>query len=234
MFWRKRKTLYDEVSSIQELATRLGVERRKDVRIKYPPIGAICKLPEISFDGNMLEILNISIGGCLLLDPNEYLGPSIGQDVELYVHWPTATETMQARIVTRVDHRRHIQFLNIPDYRQQQIAKSLTPGLRGLGVHNHAVGSELSPTIEAAELWSSLLGDSVILEHDVHRLAQIHYENTQYTVYLQSWPVKNNGKQCTRVEYEQILLFLANIPAPSWGIKALIDVLGKMLKEKPE
>lgn len=233
MFWRKRKPeLTEEGPSLQMLATRLGVERRKNLRVRYAPHLAVAKLPEISIEGSFLKIQDISVGGCCLLDPGELLGPSIGQDVELNLHWPSATEITQCRIVSRVDYRRHIQFLNLPRYRRRQLERSMAPGIRGLSLRNHLFGLELGgPALHAAELWSSLLGDSVTLESDVHRIAQIHFENGQYLIYKESWPTKADGKKCSRAEFEQLLLFLSNVPLASQGIRDLLEKLEELLIE---
>src|SRR5665213_2425873 len=134
MFWAKRKNSeLRSAPSLQSVATELGIERRINVRCRYPQSVLVCKLPQIYFQDILLEVRDISVGGCCIWDPKENLGPMIGQDIELNIHWSTLVETVRARIVSRVDHRRHVQFLNLSTRRQSQLVKSMSYGVRALG-----------------------------------------------------------------------------------------------------
>jgi hypothetical protein len=113
----KRSSSYEIIN----IASSLGIERRLNYRIKYPERGAIGDLPWVSFAGHNFKIQNISTGGCCLLDPEEILGPAIGQDVKLSFHWQKDSQDITSRIVSRVDSRRHIQFMNISDRNQGRI-----------------------------------------------------------------------------------------------------------------
>lgn len=232
MFWNRRaKNELKAKPTLQALATQLGVERRFAVRVNYPSQIRISKLPQIYFDGKAMTVRNISIGGCLLLDPQEILGPSLGHEFELELHWSTAVERVTARIVSRVDCRRHIQFLNLSKNRQVQLLKSVVFGIRGLSMTRHALSSELGPTMQAAELWSSPLNDSVVLENDIHRVGQIHLNSEQYVLFREAWPNKVNSGKCTKPEFEQLVLFLANIPLPSAHLSGMIKYLESLFLE---
>jgi hypothetical protein len=220
MFWnRKKKPQVTEGPTLQALATKLGVERRFHVRVEYPPQVNVCRLPDIFFEGNKLKVQNISVGGCCLLDPYHVMGAKIGHDIELVVHWATVAETVKARIISGVDDRRHIQFLDLGARRQNQLRKSLVFGVRGSSMIRHAQASELGPTIQAVELWSSPHLDSVVLENDIHRIAQIYVNGEQFMIYREAWPSKSPQGKCGRAEFEQIILFIANIPQPSAALK---------------
>src|SRR5689334_11825069 len=104
MFWRKRKPHEIKATqSLLQIVTRLGVERRSNVRVRYPNV-AFNKLPEIFYSNYKFKVKDVSVGGCCLLDPEQVLGPQVGHDVELEMHWPTGIEKVKARIVARVDH----------------------------------------------------------------------------------------------------------------------------------
>ncbi|CAM5999394.1 unnamed protein product [Sphagnum balticum] len=156
-----------------KLAEKLGVEQRASVRVRYPRVTEVCRLPQIAFLDYKFIVYNISTGGCALLDSDEVLGPQVGHEIQLTLTWPDGVERVNARIVSRVDHRRHIQFLNLAPARIKQLANSMSAGVRGLSMRRHALSSLQGPSMEANELWSSPAGDSLVLETSVHRLAQI-------------------------------------------------------------
>ncbi|MGZ3722098.1 MAG: PilZ domain-containing protein [Bdellovibrionales bacterium] len=230
MFWNRRnKSELKDSPSLQSLATQLGVERRFAVRVRYPSSSQVCKLPEIYFQSDKLKIADISVGGCCVLDPDGFMGPAIGHDIELNLHWSTVIETVKARIVSRVDHRRHIQFLDISSRRQAQLTKSMAYGVRGTSMTRHAHSSDLGPTMDAAELWSSPHMDSVVVENDVHRIAQVYLNGEQFMIFREAWPNKLPGGKCSKPEFEQVILFIANIPLPSPPLKGLLKYLEGLL-----
>lgn len=131
--WRKKR--FVESSTVHMLARELGVERRRNARVNYPRrING--GLPQIAFDGYPMRAYDISAGGCALHDPGEVLGKDIGIEVALTIHFADRVEDVQCRLVGRVDHRRHIQFLNLPAARAQIIARQIVPGVCGGGLKN--------------------------------------------------------------------------------------------------
>lgn len=233
MFWNRRaKNELNVAPTLQALATQLGVERRFNVRVRYPCSTQVCKLPEIYFQDQIIRVKDISVGGCCLLDPSQHLGPTIGNDIELNLHWSTAIETIRARIVASVDHNRHVQFLDLSKKRQTQLTKSMVHGVRGLSMTRHAASSELGPSMQAAELWSSPLLDSVVLEDGVHRIAQIHLLGEQFAIFREAWPNKMPGGRCTKAELEQMILFLTNIPLPSPQLNSLVKFLESLIAQE--
>jgi hypothetical protein len=234
MFWPKKKpSINDFPSDLLKLATQLGVERRQNVRVRYSR-QPICKLPVVGVNAQLLKMHDISVGGCALYDPEEVLGSEIGRSFELELHWTTGPEKVLARIVARVDNRRHIQFLDLSPTRQLQLRRNMTPGVRGSTVRRqgHGLGVE-TPGLMAAEIWSSLHGDSVVLENDVHRIAQLQIAGDAYLVFKSAWPMKPSGQTCSKVEFEQIVLFLTNVPKPSPMLEALVAGLEELLFGRP-
>lgn len=231
MFWSKRKAVVKHQSSeLYQLADRLGVERRQNVRVRYPRIE--CKiLPTVQFEDKKLRVHDISAGGCCLLDAEGWLGPSIGTDVHLVLRWPDGAASVHGRIVSRVDHRRHIQFLNLPAARAEQIKAAISPGIRALSMRPVIPPVEQGPSVDAREMWSSIQGDTVIIEDHMHRLAQITLWGTQYTLYKHAWPVKGAATPLGRNELTELILFLSNIPVPSELLTALIGHMESMSLE---
>ncbi len=229
MFWKKRTPQFNQpTSTLGRLANRLGVERRYSARIRYPK-GPISILPQISFNNRRLEVRDISIGGCCLLDPNEFLGPAIGLDVHLILEWPDGPVSVHSRIVSRVDHRRHIQFLNLPSSRLEQLRAAIVPGTYGLDLRPVCDGTSDGPVMQAREVWSSLKGDAVIIEDDLQRLAQITIAGRNYIIFKEAWPAKAPSLPLTQNEFAELILFLSNIPQPSDLLEAFIAHLENLI-----
>lgn len=230
MIWRRTKGLANEnVSPVHTLASRLGVERRYSPRAKFPDQAAFVTLPTILFSGQIIRMRDLSVGGCCLWDSKELLGPQIGQDVLLTMRWKDADEPVRARIVSRVDHRRHVQFLNLQSSRQDQIKSLIAPGIAGLDMRpsSLSVGSP-GPILDAKEIWTSLKGDSLTIEEDVHRLAAAHINGLDLIILREAWPTTKEKSPASPREFEALLLFLANIPNPSQNVKALLEKLGRL------
>lgn len=224
MFWRKAKPP-ESSSTLLNLATSLGVERRQMVRVRYPLYAKVSELPQIGFKDNMLSIVDISVGGCCLSDPQEILGPQIGQDIELTLVWAGKIVPIKARIVGRVDHRRHIQFLTFNAGHVAKLKEAMSSGVRGQSLRPVTNASEFGPTLEAEEAWTSLHGDSVTFENHVLRFAQIHIAGLQYHIFHQAWPTHENGKPVKAQELERLVLFIANVAQPTTRINQLCEML---------
>lgn len=223
MFWRKRKLNLDanRPAPVNELAGRLGVERRYAARILCPQV--ICPiLPSAFFQGLPLKIHDISIGGCCLLDPNEVLGPSVGNDVHFVLRWPDGGVSVHGRIVSRVDDKRHVQFLNLPKARAEALRTAIAYGTKAQSLRSALESVDQGPSLQAREIWSSVHGDSVIIEDHVHRLAQISITDGHFTFYKQAWPVNATGTPLTHMELAGLTVFLCNIPQPTELLQALI------------
>lgn len=229
MFWRRNKNLADEdVSPLHVLASRLGVERRFNPRAKVPENAAFVTLPTALFGDQIIRMRDLSVGGCCLWDNKEVLGPQIGQEIRLSLRWSDSEDQIQARIVSRVDHRRHIQFMDLPAGRQEQIKNLIAPGIAGLDVRPASLPLSDGPVLEAREVWTSLKGDSLTIEDDVHRVASVHIRGHDIFVMKEAWPVVKDKCPASPREFEALLLFLANIPNPSQGIKTLLAKLVKL------
>ena len=231
MFWRKKKSVVESpANDLLSLAARLGVERRLQVRVRYPNQAHVCKLPEVGFNGHKFHVQDISIGGCCLLDPQLILGPAIGVEIKLDMTWTTGTEKIDGRIVSRADERRHIQFLNLGEKRQELLKRFMAYGVRGLSMRCNGTSAESAPNLMAAELWSSLQGDSIIVERDMHRLAQIQVAGELFLLFKEAWPVRSGGLgTCSKIELEQLILFLTNVPKLSDPLKAILAGLEDLL-----
>ena len=209
----KRSTPYE----IIELANQVGVERRQNFRINYPDRGALGELPNVTFAGHPLKIANISSGGCCILDPDEVLGPAIGQEVTLIFHWDKDSHDVRSRIVSRIGARRHIQFIQFSEKNQSRIRKHIEAAFRGSALRRVDSTSSARLTMEACEIWVSRLEDGVTLFDHPHLLGSVLFRSQEYLCYRRAYPVYGNDrKRMVPPElYETLILFLANVPNPT-------------------
>jgi len=214
--WKRNQTY-----EIANMAKNLGLERRLNYRVRYPDRGAIGELPWVTFAGHSFKIQNISIGGCCILDPDEVLGPAVGQTLTLSFHWKKDSHDVQSRIVSRVDSRRHVQFLNMSQKNQERIRKHIEPAVRGGALRRVDSGGNANLRMEANELWISLVEDSMTLFDHPHLAGSILYRGQDYLCYRNAFPVfGNDRKRIVSPElYEDLILFLANVPNPTPALR---------------
>ena len=217
MSWLKAFKWKQNRYEVTKFAKNLGLERRQNFRIHYPERGAVGDLPWVSFAGHNFKIQNISVGGCCLFDPDEILGPAVGQSLTLSFHWKTDSQDVQSRIVSRVDSKRHIQFLNFSDRNQNRVRKHIEPAVRGGTLRRVESGTSSNLKVEACELWISLVEDSVTLFDHPHLAGSILYRGQDHLCYRKAFPVfGNDRKRIVSLElYDDLILFLANVPNPT-------------------
>lgn len=216
------------------MAAQLGIERRQNFRINYPEGGAIGDLPSVTFMGNNFVIGNISVGGCALHDPNEILGPAVGQEVTLSLHWDKDSQDVKSRVVSRVHKSRHIQFMNLSEKNQLRIKKHIEPGFRGSSLRR--VDSSSSPHLkmEACEIWISVMEDGVTLFDHPHLIASVLYRGIDYFCYRGAFPVYGSDRKrlVPPLIYENLVVMLANVPNPSPALKKFATELCQMGQER--
>jgi hypothetical protein len=224
--WRKKAQALDpEVSGVHRLARQLGVERRKNPRVLYPK-STTGPLPAVSFEGQFLRAQDISSGGVCVHDPKEFMGNSVGIELTLTLHFPDGYQEVRCRLVGRVDLKRHMQFLDLPEKRAGQITKALSTGICASSLRMCAnKGDSTGPKLTAKEIWSSLAGDSLTIEDDVHVLARASVNGRVYTVHKKAWPSGPDGSALSQEEMLGLVLFVANIFHPSSAVKDLLHHL---------
>jgi len=231
MFWRRKKsTAVDQVYGVQNYAAQLGIERRRNTRILYPHQNLSC-LPSIFYGSRSIKIHDISAGGVCLIDKEDHLGPHAGQDLELRLIWPDCERVVKCRMVSRVDVRRHIQFLDLEGDRAEAIKRAIVPGVAGQTMKPLVGETDPSVQLQAREVWNSTQGDTLTFTHDVHVLAEMTVNTKAYRFFRDSWPVDSENKPATSSEVERILIFLVNCPRPSAAIRDLHSLVQSLYFE---
>lgn len=221
----------DKFSSVQALARQLGVERRLNARVLYPK-RTTGPLPAISFDGQAIKVYDISVGGCCLHDPSEILGKDVGGELRLTLFFRDEAIEVRCRLVGRVDHRRHIQYLNLPPSRSSYLKAVINGAVNGSSLKQTWPPEFDGPALDAREIWSSLAGDSVTLVDDVHRTGQMSIAGMTYTLHKNAWPTDANGDRVPHHRLLALILFLANIPQPTGSIQLLLAELEALSLEE--
>lgn len=230
--WKKKLLAVEDAEvSIQSLARELGVERRQNVRVLYPPrITGL--LPAIHYSGKPIRVHDISVGGCCLIDPQEILGHKIGNEIKLTLYWNDGSaQEVNSRIVARVDHRRHIQFSGLAANRIEELRNAMRPGTCGLSVRRSLTIQREGPALTAMEIWNSPASDSVSIwdVSEVHEkdkvIAEVHIEGAGFFLRKGAWPVGSDGKIILLNDLQGVILFLSNIVNPSASLQMLIHHL---------
>lgn len=230
MFKRKRSPEENAISLVQNYAHQLGIERRQSVRVRYPE-PYLSRLPSVFFGEHKLQVHDMSVGGCCLMDPREYLGPNAGNEVELRLIWPEGEKNIRARIVAYVHVRRHVQFLDMAPDLIQVIKDALAPGVLGLTMKPLIEPDRHHLALHASEVWTSLNGETLSFLDDIHIAAELHLDGKDYRFARDSWPVTPANQPATPKEFENILVFLENVPQPSAAVIALKNQLHTLYSE---
>lgn len=231
MFWnKKRSPQISQESSLQNLASRLGVERRANSRVLYPEL-TTATLPSVSFNRNPLRVHDLSVGGCCLIDLYETLGSGVGHELTLSLHFGDGVEEVRSRLVGSINDRRHLQFLDLRPERREQLKALMSFGILGMGLKAGLKVVDHGPALAARELWSSMAGDALIVEDGVHRLAQAEIAGQIYYFYRAAWPVDHNLKVVPESALNNLILFLANINYRSEALRNLLRQLEDLALE---
>lgn len=223
MFWRKKTAVSDEVG-LHLLATQLGVEKRFSPRVQYP-LKTTAGLPTITYHRHPLRMIDISVGGCALLDPTELFGAQVGETFDLALNFGSSEDLVSARLVGRVDHRRNFQFLNLAPIRAERLKASIGPGVRGSELRPSLEVSRGGPALEAIEVWSSHGGDSVTIESHLQRVASVYISGKMISVLRAAWPQDERHHPLSRPDFDALVLFLANVPRRSRALAEVLSIL---------
>ncbi len=230
MFKKRISAEEHAISLVQSYASKLGIERRQSVRVRYPE-PYLSSLPSVFYGEKKLRVNDMSVGGCCLIDEQEHLGPSAGVEVQLRLIWPEGERVVRARIVAYVHIRRHIQFLDPAPEMVQAIKSALAPGVLGLTMKPLIEREAGQLALHASEVWTSMNGESLVFLDDIHVAAELHLQGHDFRFMRDAWPVTRKNQPATPLETENIIVFLENIPQPSPAILSLKSQLQTLNSE---
>ncbi len=229
MSWSLRRKQHGSVYQVHEYASQLGVERRKNPRAKYPSQN-LSSLPSVFYGSYSVPVQDVSVGGVCLLDVEDRLEQQTGNEVEFRLIWPDGEQIVRSRIVARVNPRVHVQFLNLNPDRAEAISKAIVPGIRGTAMrpvdHPHQ-----RIQLDAEEIYTSVHGDSLVINKAGTIIAGLNLLGREYTITRHFWPKIEKKYYVSPLEFEAILIFMANIPQASERCRELLKRLQSLYFE---
>ncbi|MEK6554201.1 MAG: hypothetical protein AABZ31_03085 [Bdellovibrionota bacterium] len=217
-------------NSIQKIAHNHNLAQRQNSRISYAHIGAVGDLPQVYFNGDEMNVGNISSGGVLIIDDASQLGSTVGETIHLELRWVDYTAKIKSRIVGANLQRRHIQFTDFNMTATSRINRAVEYGLPGAKfyqAHQVTINPQLS-SIDALEVWLDQVGNSIVFpkpDKQPH-LAEFTYNNKKFFFSAHQWPIDGQtSRLLTPEEISEVLILLANFKNPSPRIRYLIEKL---------
>ncbi len=232
MVWSKLKKLFrihsedsdspDGEISIHRMVNQNQLNKRKNVRINYPYVGAVGLYPRVSYLGHELNVNNISLGGLLVVDDTDEFGDEVGEVVVLGFFWPDFSTKIRCRLVGANLQRRHIQFVDFNPQaflRIGQIVKAGHMGQRFHRVHND------SGTLQAEEMWVGPTGESLVFTSKENP-AELSINKEKILIKSGSKTISAlTKKPISSVQVQETLVLLANFPKLSPNVKQLVEAL---------
>jgi hypothetical protein len=215
-------------SSIQKIAHNHNLAQRQNSRISYSHIGAVGDLPQIYFDGDEMNVGNLSSGGALIIDDASQLGTTVGETILLELRWSDFSVKLKSRIVGANLQRRHVQFIDSHTTVTSRINRAVECGLPGAKFYQaHQASKEATASsIDALEVWLDQAGNSLVFPKiDTQaNLAEFDYNRKKYHFSANKWPMDvTSNRLLTPEEISEVLILLANFKNPSPRIRYLIE-----------
>ncbi len=226
---RKLKAAPDPTPQVdmQQLVGSLGITRRRSVRVQMPHHQEAVFWPRLIYNNCRLRIFDLSVGGACLLDPEDQLGGSVGNEVDLELDWPEIfRERFRARLISCGHIRRNIQFLNLSTESQLRIHQFTKPALWGQRMRKSPDQSG-SLSLSWVEMWTGMTGESLVFG----KQAEVHlaFEQTEILIppgspaVYERHPKALKGRILMAEDNLKMLLLLANIDRPSPRVVELLE-----------
>jgi hypothetical protein len=217
-----------QAETIQKIVTVNALNRRKNTRIKYSHIGAVGNLPKIFFNGDEMNIGNVSTGGLLIIDDTGRLGETVGETITLELRWADTTINLRSRVVGANLHRRHIQFVDFNPTVFVRISALIKPGF--LGSKFFKVDTQRA-NIAATELWIGPTNESLVFHKPGSGptgaplpYAELHVNGENYEFNLGQLPkIKSTGQIIPSGMLSELLVLLCNLRDPTEKVRDLIE-----------
>lgn len=208
--------------SIDKLVSFNSLNKRKNIRIKYPHFGAFGAFPRIFYMNSEMIVGNLSAGGLFIIDDTEKFGDEVGKIVMLEMVWDDFSTKVRARLVGANLQRRHLQFVDFNAQAFLRISKLTKPAY--LGSRFHQVHDKLGK-LDTNELWIGPTGESLsfpksgVFAELTLNGQKMKFKRGQPTLF------EINSRPVAQENLNEILIALANFPQNSPRIKELLEIL---------
>ena len=168
-FWKKKPNggpaAPSDLDSVL-LAVRSNIlERRTQVRATYPYADAMGGLPTVSYNGKLLRVSDMSVGGMLLLAP-QLPTQSLGAIFDFQISFGTSSraQILQQGEVIRVEQDRwHIRFIKVESLFVVKFTHATKFAQRGSGTRL-LDEKQLPPDQNISEFWMSATGEFIMFQ----------------------------------------------------------------------
>lgn len=213
------------------IARRTGLAHRALTRIVLPDSTTGC-FPSLSFENEVLPIVDISVGGACVRDPNDSVLNFLSQDIDLELILGDQSEPLRARVVGVSRHvNRHLQFLNLSSKNQMWLESLVRVGTFGQKL-KQSKSLLLAPArLNVVELWTGVQGDGLVFYDSSEVDAEMTIGPVTIRFFHHQGPRVQVGEDFEKTreaepsEVMEALLCLVNIDPPSERVSELIAKL---------
>jgi hypothetical protein len=208
--------------SIQKIVNFNSLNKRKNIRMKYPHFGAFGPFPKVTYKDHEMIVTNISVGGLMIIDDTEKFGAAVGEAIYLDLKWDDLTVKTRCRIVGVNLHRRHIQFVDFNAQSFLKISKLVKPGY--LGGRFHRVRDDLGQ-IAAVELWVGPSSESLVFPK-IGAFAELTLSGEKVMFNKDRKACFATSQNPIPVEMlSDLLIIIANLPEHTDKVKELLELI---------
>ncbi len=213
----------DAQTSIQKLVSFNSLNKRKNLRIKYPHFGAFANFPKIVYKDAEMIVSNISVGGLLIVDDTERFGQEVGEVIILTMEWSDFSTKVRARIVGANQQRRHLQFVDFNAQAFLRITHLSKPAY--LATRFHRVRDDVG-RIQALEFWVGPTNETLAFYGEGPFAEYTSSNNDKFTFLRGSATLSSKtGLLVPPAILCDLIVLLANLPQPTACVRELIEVI---------
>jgi hypothetical protein len=212
--------------SLGELATSMGLERRRHYRALYPTCHSPYVLPQIRFEEFNVKAKDISEGGfCITSNAlTEKLSVGDKYDFELFWCEKEQKEQISATLIGVSFERIHFQFNEVALSCVERLSTDITVASRGMRLSPSFPSLNSGIESDFKELWVNALGDKLVFKKSAKPLVEGTWMSRDFQLNSDtgtvSWPA--DWSMSDRYGF---LVFVSNVPAASADLKLLIKAL---------
>lgn len=227
-------------SSIEKLATKSAINRRRNTRVRYPHIGAVGELPQVFKEGQIVSVRDISTGGLCIFDYDNIFSKTVGEEFDLKLRWQDSEDNIHCQLVGYTDERLHIQFKNINTKSQVRLSMILKPGF--LGTKFHMVPN-FKEKLDADEMWIGPTGEWLTFykthfNEKLENYGEMNYGRVCLSLSRSTPPRYNESSQkftkgqlASKTIINELLIVLSNFQSPTIRVKELIENLSQQYQQ---
>ena len=216
--------------SIQKMAAASGINRRKNPRIFYPKANYSARLPQIFWNNELTNPIDLSLGGVCLENPKNKFGTEVGSETSLILTWIDRNQVpVKAKIVGQSFEKVHMQFEDLPTDIYLKLSINLKAGLIGRKFQRTFINENKNIKTDFQELWVGINNENLSFLSSGPFFAKLNFFGVCISFSKDTNPKVTDAKGEEKIWDEKIqsdcLLLLSNISLPSKKVTDLKELL---------